>query len=411
MIIIKAENLSKKYKIHPLKKGMAYSTIRDELTNTIKKPFQWLIGERDKKRDLWALKDINFEIKKGEIVGIIGPNGAGKSTLLKILTRITPPTEGKVAINGRVGSLLEVGTGFHPELTGRENIYLNGAILGMKKREIEKKFDKIVEFAEIRDFLDTPAKRYSSGMYVRLAFSVAVHLEPDILLVDEVLSVGDAAFQKKSFDKMQEVTKEDRTILLVSHNMGSIQELCQKCILLDKGHIKMIGRAEDVIEKYLNNKNVFTLTEDRKRKGSGEIRFTKVVIQNENGKEINDVYSGQNIRILMYYESREDQSLKNVRANLNIDSPWGQRITSFYSDHFESIPNKGCFIINVPNFPLTQGTYSFACFANVNNSVADWVTNAGHIKVSGDMFFPLGQSVPKDQAIFHIRHKWNVIPN
>ena len=201
--------------------------------------------------DLWALRDVSFEVKRGEVVGIIGRNGAGKSTLLKILSRITEPTAGSAKIHGRVGSLLEVGTGFHPELTGRENIYLNGAILGMRRAEIERKFDEIVAFAEIERFLDTPVKRYSSGMYVRLAFAVAAHLEPEILLVDEVLAVGDAQFQKKCLGKMGDVAKEGRTVLFVSHNMVAVQTLCQRAFWLDSGQLKAQGEVGTIVTTYL----------------------------------------------------------------------------------------------------------------------------------------------------------------
>ena len=202
--------------------------------------------------DLWALRDVSFEVQRGEVVGIIGRNGAGKSTLLKILSRITEPTSGRAEIHGRVGSLLEVGTGFHPELTGRENIYLNGAILGMHRTEIERKFDEIVAFAEIERFLNTPVKRYSSGMYVRLAFAVAAHLEPEILIVDEVLAVGDAAFQKKCLGKMGDVAKEGRTVLFVSHNMAAVTQLCRRGFWLNDGHIVKIGLSQEVVESYLS---------------------------------------------------------------------------------------------------------------------------------------------------------------
>ena len=208
----------------------------------------------DTKEEFWALKDINFEVMKGEVVGIIGRNGAGKSTLLKILSQITPPTTGEIRIKGTVGSLLEVGTGFHPDLTGRENIFLNGSIIGMKKKEIIKKFDTIVEFAGIEKFLDTPVKYYSSGMYVRLAFSVTAHMEPDILIIDEVLAVGDAEFQQKCLDKMYEITKDEgRTILFVSHNIETIKQLCKKSVLLSKGTVEMFGDTQDVIDLYTKN--------------------------------------------------------------------------------------------------------------------------------------------------------------
>jgi len=256
--VIAVENLSKKYIIGHQKRER-YTALRDVLANGAKRfvnklthPFA--AQENDPTHEeFWALKNISFDIQKGDRVGIIGRNGAGKSTLLKILSRITEPTTGKVKIKGRVASLLEVGTGFHPELTGRENIFLNGAILGMSKAEIKKTFDEIVAFAEVEKFLDTPVKRYSSGMYVRLAFAVAAHLEPEVLIVDEVLAVGDAQFQKKCLGKMEEAGKDGRTILFVSHNMGIISQLCSTCVWLDKGEIRDVGQTGSVINTYMLN--------------------------------------------------------------------------------------------------------------------------------------------------------------
>ena len=242
-IAIRVENLGKQYRIG--QRETAYKTLRESIMN--------LFARRDGKPDtIWALKDVSFEVKRGKVVGIIGRNGAGKSTLLKILTRITEPTEGHAEIHGRVGALLEVGTGFHPELTGRENIFLNGAVLGMKKTEIQRKFDEILAFSEIEKFIDTPVKRYSSGMRVRLAFAVAAHLEPEILLVDEVLSVGDAAFQKKCLGKMDDVARMGRTVLFVSHRMGAIQNLCQSAFWLSDGQIEATGQVYDVVQSYLS---------------------------------------------------------------------------------------------------------------------------------------------------------------
>ncbi|MCZ7399973.1 MAG: ABC transporter ATP-binding protein [Candidatus Methanoperedens sp.] len=246
--MIKVEHLSKQYKIGV---DRTYKTLQDSITGAFKSPLN-LFRHSNDNNTFWALKDVSFEVEEGEVVGIIGRNGAGKSTLLKILSRITEPTEGRITMHGRVASLLEVGTGFHPELTGRENVYLNGSILGMTKREIDAKFDEIVKFAEIEKFLDTPVKRYSSGMYVRLAFAVAAHLEPEILLVDEVLAVGDAAFQKKCLGKMKDVSsKEGRTVLFVSHNMGAISNLCRTCILFEKGIVVEIGETAHVVSKYM----------------------------------------------------------------------------------------------------------------------------------------------------------------
>lgn len=245
--IIEVTNISKKYTINHQRGG--YVALRDVVANILKNPFATF--KKNKKEIFWALKEINFEVQKGEVVGIVGRNGAGKSTLLKILSQITPPTTGEIKIRGRVGSLLEVGTGFHPELTGRENIFLNGAILGMKKSEIIQKFDAIVAFAGIEKFLDTPVKYYSSGMYVRLAFSVAAHMEPDILIVDEVLAVGDAEFQKKCLGKMEEITETDgRTILFVSHNLDAVRRLCKKTIWINGGTVVMQGDTADVLRAY-----------------------------------------------------------------------------------------------------------------------------------------------------------------
>jgi lipopolysaccharide transport system ATP-binding protein len=252
-IAIRVSHLSKQYKLGGPQEP--YNTFRDAIVNFLKAPMN-LFHKPPPSEGFWALKDVSFEIEKGEVVGIIGRNGAGKSTLLKILSRITAPTEGTVELHGRVGSLLEVGTGFHPELTGRENIYLSGSILGMKRREIDLKLDDIVKFSEIDKFLDTPVKRYSSGMYVRLAFAVAAHLEPEILLVDEVLAVGDAAFQKKCLGKMGEVAKEGRTVLFVSHNMNAIEQLCNSCILLESGKIKLYdSNVKNVTKNYLFDKS------------------------------------------------------------------------------------------------------------------------------------------------------------
>jgi lipopolysaccharide transport system ATP-binding protein len=255
--VIKVENLSKQYRIGAREPG--YRTFRETLVDSIKAPFQGIaklinrqlsIVNRQSEETFWALRDVSFEVNRGEVVGIIGRNGAGKSTLLKILSKITEPTEGRVELRGRVGSLLEVGTGFHPELTGHENVYLYGAILGMDRWEITRKFDEIIAFAELEKFIDTPVKRYSSGMYMRLAFAVAAHLEPEILLVDEVLAVGDAAFQKKCIGKMEDVSKEGRTILFVSHNMAAITRLCERSFWIDKGTIIKEGTPSEIVNMY-----------------------------------------------------------------------------------------------------------------------------------------------------------------
>lgn len=288
--IIRVENLGKQYQIGL--KAEPYSTLRESLVNAARRPLNALKRQRTNGKDLfWALKDINFEVMPGEVVGIIGRNGAGKSTLLKVLSRVTEPTTGRVELFGRVGSLLEVGTGFHPELTGRENIYLNGAILGMRREEITNKFDEIVDFAEIEPFLDTPVKRYSSGMYVRLAFAVAAHLEPEILVIDEVLAVGDTEFQKKCLGKMDEVSKIGKTILFVSHQLGMLAQLCSGCILLEKGNLKTQGKTENVINIYLNQQksggSVYHYDERETAGKSAYFIYQRMV--NEYGSEVGEI--------------------------------------------------------------------------------------------------------------------------
>jgi lipopolysaccharide transport system ATP-binding protein len=289
---IRVEHLSKQYHIGGPQ--ARYRTFRDSAMEFIKSPLKKIVPTKD--QTIWALRDVSFELQPGEVVGVIGRNGAGKSTLLKLLSHITNPTEGEIEIYGRVGSLLEVGTGFHPELTGRDNIYLNGAILGMKRWEIDRKFDEIVGFSEIEKFLDTPAKHYSSGMYMRLAFAVAAHLEPEILLVDEVLAVGDVEFQKKCLGKMGEVAKEGRTVLFVSHNMAAIKKLCQRAILLQGGNIIQNDDAIDVVTHYLdtekNSSSAEKLWDDiNTAPGNEYVRLHAVRIKDSIGNINNEINS------------------------------------------------------------------------------------------------------------------------
>lgn len=291
MSIITANNIGKKYRIGEVQ---PYLALRDTLTHMFKHPLAWTkskITESISPNEFWALKEVNFSLEQGEVLGIIGRNGAGKSTLLKILSRITPPTTGEIRLKGKVGSLLEVGTGFHPELTGRENIFLNGAILGMRRREIVNKMDDIIEFSGIEKFIDTPVKRYSSGMYVRLAFSVAAHLEPDILIIDEVLAVGDAEFQKKCLGKMGEVTKSHgRTVLFVSHNMGAVQSICTRTMLLEKGKVKAIGDTYKVTQAYLSETTGIKQSEAQiAYKHNRDFSFTKVWVTDKNGQKTSTI--------------------------------------------------------------------------------------------------------------------------
>jgi len=297
--IIEVKNLSKKY---TLGERQPYYSFRDTISGIFHTPFR---REKLEKDEFWALKDVSFDINEGDVIGVIGRNGAGKSTLLKILSQITPPTEGEVKLRGRVASLLEVGTGFHPELTGRENIYLNGAILGMKRWEINNKFKEIVDFSEIEKFLDTPVKHYSSGMYMRLAFAVAAHLEPEILLIDEVLSVGDIDFQKKCLGKMDEVSKkEGRTVIFVSHDIGAIKHLCNKCILLSNGNVSAYGSTEDVVTKYKGEKKSETVWINKHHDGK-ILNINKVNVEDVNGVIKKNYLSDEQINIRLEVNIRD----------------------------------------------------------------------------------------------------------
>ena len=326
-IVIKAENLGKKYIIgHQVENGR-YVALRDVLMHNIRNLWNKtkdLIKGRpviqgDTLEDVWALKDVSFEIHRGEVVGIIGRNGAGKSTLLKVLSRITEPSAGRVTIKGRVASLLEVGTGFHPELTGRENIYLNGAILGMTRAEIKRKFDKIVAFSEVKQYLDTPVKRYSSGMYVRLAFAVAAHLEPEIMVVDEVLAVGDAEFQKKCLNKMEDFGKGGRTVLFVSHNMLAIKALCTRCIVLDKGKIIFLGDVSSAVDTYLSNKvdilGEIKWNEPLKAMGNHQVRLNAVRVVSD-GQITGYPPVNKDIEIQIDYWNLEENARRLVGIHL-----------------------------------------------------------------------------------------------
>ncbi|PZV27801.1 MAG: ABC transporter ATP-binding protein [Snowella sp.] len=344
--IIQVENLSKKYIIGHQQQGR-YTALRDVLANSTKSLLKNIHNPKFKahnsqKEDFWALKDVSFEIKQGDRVGIIGRNGAGKSTLLKILSRIVEPTTGRIGMKGRVSSLLEVGTGFHPELTGRENIYLNGAVLGMSKKEITRKFDEIVVFSEVEKFLDTPVKRYSSGMYVRLAFAVAAHLEPEILILDEVLAVGDTEFRKKCLGKMEDVSKEGRTVLFVSHDMVSIRSLCNQAYLLSSGQITAYGAADKVIDHYLESTknsmlNEVPLEKRTDRSGDGSVRIISFQIEDADGKPV--ISSNSRLKLTIGYSS--DNSIIRPQFSATIyDYDREIGIISLHSGFAEGLPNK-----------------------------------------------------------------------
>jgi len=329
---LSADHVGKLYRL-----GNTQDTLARTLIDVLVKSARRNGREAD---ELWALDDVSFQVAEGEVVGIIGRNGAGKSTLLKLMSRLTEPTRGRITVEGRVGSLLEIGTGFHPELTGRENIFLNGTILGMSRAEVLRRFDEIVEFAEIDRFLDTPVKRYSSGMYVRLAFAVAAHLESDILIVDEVLAVGDLAFQRKCLGRMGQVAEEGRTVLFVSHNLAAIKSLCTRAILLQSGKLVADGPVEETVTRYLDLtwplSSDGTVTESEARIGTGGAFLRRVKITDHEGKHVEHVYLGQRFRVTCLYEVREH--LDDVVMELGISTPDGMRVATALSSDGGALP-------------------------------------------------------------------------
>ena len=420
--VIKVENLSKQYRLGDVGTGSMAHDINRAWHKLRGKEDPYLkIGESNDRTTkgnseyVWALKDINFEVKQGEVLGIIGRNGAGKSTLLKILSRTTTPTTGSVKIKGRVASLLEVGTGFHPELSGRENIFLNGAIMGMTKHEIKRKFDEIVDFAGVERYIDTPVKRYSSGMYVRLAFGVAAHLEPEILIVDEVLAVGDAEFQKKALGKMKDVSeKEGRTVLFVSHNMAAIQSLCNRAVLLSDGRTEFTGSIKETIGRYLaaNDKSstLANLNEITKRTGNAKVSFYKFHIENSNNQIVKTVLTGDDVTLVFKLSILESSS-KKIDIGFSLHNTYDEMQSYLYSafqDTYYCATEEKYLTIKccISNFPFTNGPLLIRGRVIVDGIEADWpAENIGSIEIESGDFYKNGKII-KNIAPFLIKGIW-----
>ena len=392
MPVIKAENLGKRYRIGQRKKE-PYDTFRNMIVDSARRGIHRLTGsiETSKAEEFWALKDVSFEVNEGQRLGIIGRNGAGKSTLLKILSRITEPTEGRITMRGRVGSLLEVGTGFHPELTGRENVFLNGAVLGMSHKEIKKKFDEIVAFAEVEKFLETPVKRYSSGMYVRLAFAVAAHLEPEILIVDEVLAVGDASFQKKCLGKMDEFGRSGRTLLFVSHSMSSITQLCSRCALLQGGRLVFLGEPVEAARQYVATNELPNTSMPRRVEGTlnDRIFFESCGI---NGSYVSQHFLLPHETIAITVRGKCTGEVPPVRLSFALYSA-GARIATCH-DTFEPQPLQiGPFEseIRLPAYTLRPGEYALRVGGH----------DGGHLRPGKEWLFS------EELLKFTVTEEWN----
>lgn len=416
-LAIQVENLGKEYRIGARQE--IRTRLSEQMVDAFVSPFRrmgkLLRGQLETaaelEESLWALKEIGFSIRHGEAVGIVGANGAGKSTLLKILSRITEPTEGSADIYGRIGSLLEVGTGFHPELTGRENTYMNGAILGMRKHEVDRKFDEIVDFSGLEKFIDTPIKHYSSGMYVRLAFAVAAHLEPDILLVDEVLAVGDVEFQRKCLGKMEDVASTGRTVLFVSHNMGLIQTLCTRGIFLKEGRVAMDGDVEDAVSAYLRSFEQYSqarLADRTDRTGKGEYRVLGLEIFGPDGERTNHLKTGRPARFVFQLNKVTRQMYCSFTFYDPMGRPLAHLQSSVKGEHDVYDPAYGTtFTCEFDQFLLLPGTYRVDVAVEAGGIKQDAISAAARIEVVESFFDGRRMWAPKG-VFAYIPHRWHI---
>lgn len=402
-IAISVHGLGKRYRIAHQRDP--YGRLTESLSDALRAPLDRVRGKaRGSTEWIWALRDVSFELHRGEVMGVVGRNGAGKTTLLKILSRITEPSTGNAELHGRVGSLLEVGTGFHLELSGRENVYMSGSILGMRRREIDRKFAQIVDFSGVEQFIDTPVKRFSSGMQVRLGFAVAAHLETEILIVDEVLAVGDSEFQKKCLAKMGEVSHEGRTVLFVSHNMAAVEGLCTSGMLLDRGQLLASGKARDVVDGYLRRTEEILgldLASRSDRQGNGQIRIIEVK---------SDLKTGSASQITLRYAAQP--GLRNVEISMGFFTARGDgalHISNQVSgDSFGEIPPQGILVCRFDVAGLLPGRYSANIYCTVNGLVADWIVDAVTIDVAEGDFYGTGRMPPPGYGSVAVPYRWSI---
>lgn len=420
-VVIHAEHISKNYRLGVINHGTLYRDLQSWWAKMrgMPDPNTVLSGEWSQAQSrvtgkmFRALEDVTFDVRKGEILGVIGGNGAGKSTLLKVLSRITAPTSGWIGLSGRIASLLEVGTGFHPELTGRENIYLNGAILGMSRHEITRKFEEIVDFAEIGQFIDTPVKRYSSGMYVRLAFSVAAHLESEILLIDEVLAVGDIAFQKKCLGKMENIGSSGRTILFVSHNMAAVENLCTRALVLKDGRVDFHGDVAKSIEHYHSffNENEGADLANAARTGDGRARILDIWFSDSEGNRLSIIKSGQEVRLNIEIDPTSN-NCRNLVLAAGITTLRGEGVLHLSTETggltVQSLSNRCLLTCTLPRLPLRGGYYSTNLFLSLNGVVADWLKDAFRFQVEDADFYGTGKLPPEGYSTFLADFSWSI---
>jgi lipopolysaccharide transport system ATP-binding protein len=396
------EGLSKTYQRGKIRRGDIRSSVSS-----------WWSGMGHEREDFFALKDIDLTIHQGDVIGIVGPNGAGKSTLLKLLSRITFPTKGRITINGTLSSMLEVGTGFHPELTGRENIYLNGAIIGMGREEVSRKLDSIVSFSGLEEFLETPVKHYSSGMYVRLAFAVASHLEPDILLIDEVLAVGDQEFRKKCMSKLLDVSGQGRTIIMVSHQMAYLKELCKTGLYLNSGKVAYQGTIEDTINQYVNHfaeARQMAVKDRMDRRGSGVVKLIGFDMNDEKGTSIHSISAGQSVHFRLHLEAAREDAY-NVVVQLEFFDMYGQLCfvtnNSISNNALPKITGDVSMECHIPKFPLNTNMYFVNAVIYVANQLADEVLNVLSFEVEPGIYYQTGKLPPGNKG-FLVEYEWRV---
>lgn len=409
--MIEIKNVSKSYYIGLRDEVGTYTDLSEKVSAAITHPLRTMKALRTGKEVFWALRDVSLSVDEGEVVGLIGRNGAGKSTLLKIVSQITYPTEGEITLRGRVGSLLEVGTGFHPDLTGRENILLNGAILGMKKTEIDRNFDEIVKFSELEKFLDTPVKRYSSGMYVRLGFAVAAHLNPEILLVDEVLAVGDSQFQKKCLGKIRDVSQGGRTVLFVSHNMPVVEGLCEKAALIEDGYLKTVGDSHEVIAQYLRSLSLFKGSNLRdpqvRRSGDGRAKFTWIEVLDSDGTPLQSVPEGKPFRLSLRLKA--DSEIELDRISIVFSDNAGRKVlTTRHSDSLEvtrlGVGEHHFYVYIDPN-PFVGGSFTLRLTCRgPNMEEYDTIDQAYNLNVVPNLE---GDAMEKRPGVVRIPFEWS----
>jgi lipopolysaccharide transport system ATP-binding protein len=420
--VIRVDHLSKRYRLGVVSRRMLYEDLQSRWARWRGQPDPNAMvgtgGRKTQHGELWALRDVNFEVSEGDVLGVIGHNGSGKSTLLKILSQITAPTRGRVFLKGKIASLLEVGTGFHPELTGRDNVFLNGVILGMRQEEVARKFDEIVAFSGVEEFIDTPVKRYSSGMRVRLAFAVAAHLDPEILIIDEVLAVGDQAFQQKCLGKISEVARGGRTVLFVSHNAAAVENLCTRGIVLNHGRLVFEGTQSEAIHFYANAEMPAgdgCLRGRKDRSGNGEVRVTQISFRDGGGNPVQTAIAGQPLEVWMQFENPRGEPFPGLIATLSVRTEFEAAVfiqqNRFTGDSFGAVPAAGTFVCRIPRLPLPPSTFriGFVLTSEARGGVVlDAIQNAADLPVESGNFFGTGIVPPIHSGVCLVDANWRL---